>query len=258
MAAAPLTPEDLYRFRWIDHVRLTRDGERVAYQVSWADADGRQARSRVVIRRLLDPEPVEPTGGVKRDHSPEWSPDERKLAFLSRVGPKDQLFIQHLTGTSTAIQLSSIPDGVGLPRWSPDGKWIAFLGAVLADTEAVIDDPRPPDGREQLRRAPIARVVSRLDYKHDGRGYKSTVAVPRSRVAFNLHAERLWPLSPDQGAEPSYGEGNSSFDLPDNQYAKSAIYSLRATIAFPGPRKSTGSACTENPAFRKAPIARAM
>jgi dipeptidyl aminopeptidase/acylaminoacyl peptidase len=171
MAAAPLTPEDLYRFRWIDHVRLTRDGERVAYQVSWADADGRQARSRVVIRRLLDPEPVEPTGGVKRDHSPEWSPDERKLAFLSRVGPKDQLFIQHLTGTSTAIQLSSIPDGVGLPRWSPDGKWIAFLGAVLADTEAVIDDPRPPDGREQLRRAPIARVVSRLDYKHDGRGY---------------------------------------------------------------------------------------
>jgi dipeptidyl aminopeptidase/acylaminoacyl peptidase len=169
--AGPLTPDDLYRFRWIDHVRLTRDGERVAYQVSWADADGRQTRSRVVVRRLLDPEPVEPTGGVRRDHSPEWSPDGTKLAFLSKVGPKDQLFVQEMTGGGTGTQLTSIADGVGLQRWSPDGKWIAFLGAVLGDGEAVVDDPRTPESREQLRRAPVARVVRRLDYKHDGRGY---------------------------------------------------------------------------------------
>ena len=169
--AGPITPDDLYRFRWIDHVRLTRDGERVAYQVSWADADGRQTRSRIVVRRLLDPEPVEPTGGIKRDHSPEWSPDGRKLAFLSRVGPKDQLFVQDLSTNGPAAQVTSIPDGVGLHRWSPDGKSIAFLGAVLSDPEAVVDDPRTPDGREQLRRAPVARVVRNLDYKHDGRGY---------------------------------------------------------------------------------------
>jgi dipeptidyl aminopeptidase/acylaminoacyl peptidase len=167
----PLTPEDLYRFRWIDHARLTRDGERIAYQVSWADADGRQTRSRIVVRRLLDPEPVEPTGGVKRDHSPEWSPDGRKLAFLSKLGPKDQLFVQDVTANGPATQVSSIPDGVGLHRWSPDGRWIAFLGAAVGDPEAVVDDPRPPEGRDQLRRAPVARVVRKLDYKHDGRGY---------------------------------------------------------------------------------------
>ena len=67
--AGPIVPEDLYRFRWIDHVRLSRDGERVAYQISWADAASRQNRSRIVIRRLLDPEPLEPTGSARRDHS---------------------------------------------------------------------------------------------------------------------------------------------------------------------------------------------
>jgi len=169
--AGPLTPEDLYRFRWIDHARLTPDGERVAYQVSWADANGRQTRSRIVVRRLLDPEPVEPTGGVQRDRSPEWSPDGRKIAFLTKVGTADQLFVVDTTGRDPAVQLSSVPDGVGLHSWSPDGRWIAFLGAVLADPDAVVDDPRPPEGREQLRRAPVARVVRRLDYKHDGRGY---------------------------------------------------------------------------------------
>jgi dipeptidyl aminopeptidase/acylaminoacyl peptidase len=169
--ASPITPEDLYRFRWIDHVRLSPDGERVAYQVSWADANARQGRSRIVVRRLLDPEPVEPTGGVQRDHSPEWSPDGRSLAFLSRVGAADQLFVLDLTRGGSAQQLSAVADGVGMLRWSPDGKRIAFLGAVLADPDAVVDDPRPPEGRDQLRRAPVARVVRTLDYKHDGRGY---------------------------------------------------------------------------------------
>ena len=169
--AGPITPEDLYRFRWIDHVRLSRDGERVAYQIGWADAASRQNRSRVVVRRLLDPEPVEPTAGVLRDHSPEWSPDGRMLAFLSRVGAADQLFVLDLTLGGPPLQLSWVPEGVSSPAWSPDGSRIAFLGTTLSDPDAVVDDPRPAEGRDQLRRAPVARVVRRLDYKHDGMGY---------------------------------------------------------------------------------------
>src|SRR5213080_4156371 len=169
--AAPITPEDLYRFRWIDHVRLAPDGERVAYQVGWADATSRQNRSRIVVRRLLDPEPIGATGGALRDHSPEWSPDGRKLAFISRVGADDQLFVLDITTGGTAQQLSAVPEGASAPAWSPDGSRIAFVGAVLSDPEAVVDDPRPPEGREQLRRPPVARVVRRLDYKHDGQGY---------------------------------------------------------------------------------------
>src|SRR5438445_5477439 len=169
--AAPITPEDLYRFRWIDHVRLSPDGERVAYQVAWADSNSRQNRSRIVVRRLLDPEPIEPTAGVLRDHSPEWSPDGRKLAFISKVGAADQLFVIDLAVGGPAQQLTSVPEGVSRPQWSPDGTRLAFVGVVVSDPDAVVDDPRPPEGREQLRRAPVARVVRRLDYKHDGYGY---------------------------------------------------------------------------------------
>src|SRR5260370_27794843 len=90
---APIVPDDLYRFRWIDHVRLSRDGDRVAYQLSWADGEARQNRSRIVVRRLLEPEPVDATAGPRRDHSPEWSPDGRRVAFVSRRRPADQVFV---------------------------------------------------------------------------------------------------------------------------------------------------------------------
>src|SRR6267143_238453 len=146
--AAPLTFDDLYRFRWIDHVRLSRDGERVAYQVGWADASSRQNRSRIVVRRLLDPEPIGATGGALRDHSPEWSPDGRKLAFISRVGAADQLFVLDITTGGTAQQLSAVPEGASAPAWSPDGSRIAAFGRP----GVVHHRLRIGEDREQLRR----------------------------------------------------------------------------------------------------------
>ena len=167
----PIGAEDLYRFRWIDHVRLSPDGERIAYQLSSADAESRQTMSRIVIRRLLDQEPVDATGAARRDHSPEWSPDGRRIVFVSRRGSADQAFVLDVSTGGEAVQLTSLPEGASSPAWSPDGKSVAFIGVVLSDPDAVVDDPRPADSKEQSRRSPVVRVARRLDYKHDGQGF---------------------------------------------------------------------------------------
>ena len=169
--AGPLVPEDIYNFRWIDHVRLNPAADRVAYVVFRANRESRENTSRIVVRRITDAEPFEASAGTTKDHSPEWSPDGRSLAFVSKKGASNQVFVLDASGAGDPVQVSSVPEGASSPAWSTDGSHIAFIGRVVGDPDSVVDDDREPESSNQARRTPVARVVRRLDYKHDGGGY---------------------------------------------------------------------------------------
>jgi len=166
-----LQPEDIARFRWVDHARLSPSGDRVAYQVDWADVEARQNQGRVLVAPTQPGGPaLELRSDAVRDHSPEWSQDGSTIAFLGRRGARDQLFVAP-AGGGEARQLTAVPDGVLAMRWSPDGLTLAFVAPAVGDPDGVVDDPRPPESEEQARRPPIARVVRSLSYKGDGVGY---------------------------------------------------------------------------------------
>ena len=172
MPTSSFTADDIYRFRWIDNVRLDPSGGRVAYVVRRADREAVDYRSQVYIRGLgADDAVVQATAGP-RDASPDWAPDGRRLAYLGWKGSAAQLFVLD-PDVGDARQLSSVQFGVSALRWSPDGGRIAFLASVVGHPEGVVADPRPPEsGPDAAPRTPIARVAQGLDYKFDGRGYR--------------------------------------------------------------------------------------
>jgi dipeptidyl aminopeptidase/acylaminoacyl peptidase len=142
---------------------------------------------------------------------------------MSRVGAVDQLFVVNLAGTGETRQLSSIAEGASSPLWSPDGSHIAFIGTVMSDPEAVVDDPRPPDSKEVLRRAPIARIARRLDYKHDGSGfvdgrYRHLFVVPAGGGNVTQLTSGAWDVtgfdwSPDSTRLVASGNAEPGADL---------------------------------------------
>jgi dipeptidyl aminopeptidase/acylaminoacyl peptidase len=74
------------------------------------------------------------TSGPYSDNSPAWSPDGRRIAFVSERGPDPDrspdanVFVVEARAGAEPKQLTTHQgtDG-GRPAWSPDGRWIAFL-----------------------------------------------------------------------------------------------------------------------------------
>jgi dipeptidyl aminopeptidase/acylaminoacyl peptidase len=77
------------------------------------------------------------SGDDWNDTDPQWSPDGRKIAFVSdRTGKafdesrNTDVFVINADGTGALTRISDHDEEDASPRWSPDGKWIAFTGTI--------------------------------------------------------------------------------------------------------------------------------
>lgn len=66
--------------------------------------------------------------------TPRYSPDYRKLMYLSYVDGNPRIYIYDIgTGKQTLVTESSNPTFA--PRWSPDGRWVLYSMAVNGNTD---------------------------------------------------------------------------------------------------------------------------
>ncbi len=95
----------------IAYVSVVRTGGKPTYRLIVQDADGANEQ-----RMLRSSDPI---------MSPVWSPDGRKLAYVSFESDQSEIYIQTLR--SGARQRVSARAGVnGAPAWSPDGRKLAL------------------------------------------------------------------------------------------------------------------------------------
>lgn len=71
------------------------------------------------------------------DSDPQWSPDGRRIAFVSNRTGKEydedrnaDVWVINADGGGALTKISDHDESDNQPRWSPDGKWIAFTGEV--------------------------------------------------------------------------------------------------------------------------------
>ncbi|MFO8060848.1 MAG: S9 family peptidase [Bacillota bacterium] len=119
------------------------------------------------------------TVGEHSNTAPRWSPDGRRIAFLSDRSGENQIWIMNTEGGEPwRVKTQQTP--AGPVAWSPDGSALAFTARVFEPEGDWIPYAGAPadDRRRAVRQAEDAdeevgdvRVITRLRYRFDGTGF---------------------------------------------------------------------------------------
>ena len=148
---AQLKPEQILNRRAISEVRFSPDGERVAFTVSEPPKGTTRSR-HIWLLQVRSREVHQFTSSAKSEFAPRWSPDGRKLAFLSDREEMTQIYLMPTDG-GEALRLTTGKNAVRSFEWSPDGTQLSFL-APEPKTDA--EDKKEKDKDD-------ARVVDKDD-----------------------------------------------------------------------------------------------
>lgn len=129
----PIQQNDYWRFKWLQSASLSPDGQHLAYSVSHHDAASDTDRQVIWLMNVTTGAARQMTTGTHNDHSPRFSPDNRRIGFISDRSGVPQAYELAVDG-GEARQLTHIEQGVREgPVWSPDGQWIAFVAGLPKD-----------------------------------------------------------------------------------------------------------------------------
>jgi dipeptidyl aminopeptidase/acylaminoacyl peptidase len=155
---------DLGEIKAISDPRISPDGKRVVFVHTEMDFEEDTYQNNLWIFNNGKGKPHQFTSSRGKDKSPSWSLNGKYIMFTSTPPPQDgeekktQIYIIPADG-GEAIQLTDIKEGVESPEWGPNGKKILFISNVKRIDRGDSD----------------VKVIDRLSYKYDGRGFYENV-----------------------------------------------------------------------------------
>ena len=108
--------------------RISPDGRYVAYQVQKTNWEENAFETEIWIANAAGGAYYQLTNSKKSSTNPQWSPDSKRIAFVSDRDGKRQIYLIAPNG-GEAVQLTGVETGVAGFAWSPDGRSIAFTAA---------------------------------------------------------------------------------------------------------------------------------
>ena len=143
------TAESIMEYKNITQTNSSPDGRYVAYVVREALMEGEKSEynSQIWVSSVDGVFDVQYTRGEKSSTFPRFSPDSKKIAFLSnRSGDKNQLFVMRLMGGEPE-QITDTKTGIISFDWAPDGDKICFL---MKDPDTEEEEKKKKEKRDVI------------------------------------------------------------------------------------------------------------
>ncbi len=160
-----MTIDDLITAVRVSDPQLSPDGKRVAFTRTTTILDSGKRNSDIwVAPSDGSAPPRELIGGEKSENTARFTPDGKRIIFISSRGGAPQIYVADANGGG-AKQVTKAPGGVQGPmNVSPDSKKVAFVVDVYPQCK---DEDCNQRMREEQEKDPVkVRVLTDLPFRH--------------------------------------------------------------------------------------------
>ena len=208
----PFTVETMLKIARISEPALSPDGRTVAFTVQTVDVASNTKPKQIYTVPLSGGAPRQITHEGTSNERPRWSPDSKRVYFVSNRDGSAQIWSMNEDGANPrpVSHLSTEAGGILI---TPDGSKIVFLSSVYPECGS--DDRCNQNKLDQDHKSKVkAHISTSLLYRHwnewqsqrrqhvmvintDGSGFKDLTPGPRDVPPFSLGGPDDYAISPD-------------------------------------------------------------
>lgn len=124
-----ITPEVLWAMGRLGEVVVSPDGKNLALTITYYDVEENKGNSELYVMNTDGSDLKRLTFTTWGEYNPRWTPDGKKIAFMSAESGAMQMWEMKPDG-SEKVQISNIDGGIGGFAYAPDQKKVLYLADV--------------------------------------------------------------------------------------------------------------------------------
>jgi dipeptidyl aminopeptidase/acylaminoacyl peptidase len=214
----PMTAQDLWAMKRLGAPALSPDASAVVFTVQEWSVDKNKSKTNLWLVDLAGGQPRRLTTADATDSAPAWSPDGKRIAFVSKRGDDETSALYVIpVGGGEAEEIVEMPFALAAPKWLKDGEHVIVGTTVIPELAGSLAKKDIAAMKKEAKRRKdskmTAKVTEHRQYRYFDRYLTDNLASRLLRV--NVATKEIADLTP--GFDRLFrSDGESSYELsPD-------------------------------------------